>query len=253
MQTWQVFEADYPELRQSLDVLKQRGITIKPEPASVALLTRELTPLGWSWQFENNGVTAKKAFTPSGTVSQTFGVEGPDRLPTLAIVLAQAMSFDEGGRLSLVTRLDADLSISTSDGRVIALAEVQNIKGMTADDAAETRRNLILHTSWMYAQAPFFMFFTQDNGFLWDQRSGRLPLSPPTKVFPMNLILDHYIKHIDTQRRLSGREIEVAIARWFTDLAEHRDERPTAAVHYFDDTEFLDAISGACVDYGVLI
>lgn len=144
-----------------------------------------------------------------------------------------------------------DLVVQAADGNVIAMVEVKNMEGLTAEIAATIRRNLVARSrpDWW---SPFFMVVSQEAGFLWDQRSlppDSVPL--PTAEFPMAPVVARYLPSFVGGPRLSGSQLELAVGPWLSDLAWNVDDRPDEPEAALAGTGFVEMIRGGRVGAGI--
>lgn len=144
-------------------------------------------------------------------------------------------------------RTGADIVVQGADGRIVALVEVKNPERFTADIAAATRRNLIVH-GFIGDWSPFFLMVSQDRGFLWDLRSGEIaPDAPPTIEFPMRPVVERYLPSLANGDWLTGPQLELAVAQWLSDLTREEAVPQTEPERTLSRTEFLQLIHGGHV------
>jgi hypothetical protein len=147
--------------------------------------------------------------------------------------------------------ISPDMVVLAPDGKAVVLVEVRNRQNLTADVAAEIRRNLIEH-GIKYGWARFFLMTSQETGYLWDQESlepGEIP--PPTVEFSMVPVIDHYVPSFANNGRLRGSAVELAVSKWLWDLgfgSEHRPNEPDVALA---KTDFLQLMKGTHVIFEV--
>lgn len=226
--------------------LSDRGIVPLIGRFTERQLSRELTRRGWLWTAIEGRVEATKAHTDSGSVSTHVVSTNPDRVAALALVLTEAIHFDERKGVVLTGAIEADIVIQAPDHRVIAIGEVKGGDSLPRGHAATFRRNLIAHSS-MFALAPFFLLIWHDVGYLWDQRMDANSLLSPSLKFPMTPIVRHYLPWTDGNERLSSTEIGLAAARWLGDLASPAFKLEARSLNPFAETDFLNAIQGASI------
>jgi hypothetical protein len=141
----------------------------------------------------------------------------------------------------------ADLLVQAADGNIVAIVEVKNLEGLTAEIAATVRRNLVApgRADWW---SPYFMVVSQETGFLWDQRT--LPPDPaplPTTEFPMAPVVEHYLPSFVGGPRLRGSQLELAVQQWLSDLAWNAEDRPRAPDATLARTGFMELVRGGRV------
>ena len=227
--------------------LVRRGIGPDNGAYSVEQLTQELTRRGWRWRSEPGTIQADKAYTPTGTVSQSMVSHNPDERAAFASVLAGAIWFDEKNGLSLAKNIPADIVVRARDGRIVAIGEVKGGHPLTDGLAAEIRRNIVRRAS-EYALAPFFLLVTRETGYLWDQRAGVYPWTKANLRFSMEPVVKGYLPWLRAGERPGPAELGLATANWLQDLADQNPWRQGPGGGVFAETEFLVAIQGASVE-----
>ncbi|MBA2596432.1 MAG: hypothetical protein M3Q50_06435 [Chloroflexota bacterium] len=237
---------DHLRLPAARDLLERRGILPDGESYTTRELARELTRRGWRWNLDADEASATKAYAPVGAVEQTVTAKGLDQVATLTTVLADAIRFDEEHGLSLAKPYRADIIVRAPDDRVIAVVEIKNREHLTSNVAVKFRRDLLTDARLSPA-IRFFLFVSQDAGFLWDTRSDSSPFAKPTMEFPLETVVAHYLPWFNPPERISGEALEFVVARWLDDLAQMRSGRTPNADHFFAGTDFLDSIHGATV------
>ena len=141
----------------------------------------------------------------------------------------------------------ADLVVQAPDGNIVAMVEVKNAEGLSADVAARLRRNLMGYgrADWW---SPYFMVISQETGYLWDQRARRPdPVELPTTEFPMGPVVARYLPSFVGDGRLSGSQVELAVQQWLWDLAGDVEDRPHEPDAALAATGFLEFIRGGRV------
>lgn len=140
----------------------------------------------------------------------------------------------------------ADVLIQGQEGCPIAMVEVKNRQGLTAEVATAIRRNLIAHGLGI-EQAPFFLLVSQDAGFLWRQWQQLRSSDPPTVEFSMHPVVSHYVSWLGTGERLGGSALEIAVANWLADQSVGGGPDLPEATEPLSEIGFLEAIRGATV------
>ena len=147
----------------------------------------------------------------------------------------------------------ADLVVQAPDGNIVAMVEVKNLEGLSAEVAAGIRWNLITHgpVGWW---SPYFMVVSQETGYLWDQRSGRPdPGDLPTADFPMVHVVESYLPSFVGGGRLSGSQLELAVQEWLADLAGNAEDRPSEPDAALARTGFLEMVRGGRVGSEIVL
>src|SRR5262245_17472909 len=132
MENQETVQESPPGYLEARAFLVRRGIQPENGNYSTRQLARELTRRGWRWDIDDESVRATKAYTPSGTVSQSFLARGNDTLALLASVLVNAIRFDDENGYPLVNPYRADIVVRTLESRIIALVEVKNSLSLTS-------------------------------------------------------------------------------------------------------------------------
>lgn len=155
------------------------------------------------------------------------------------------INWQEDNRQTSVS-FQADVLILDQMGWPIAMVEVKNRQGLTAEVAAAIRRNLVSH-GLMIQQVPFFLVVSQDAGFLWMQRQPQHPLDPPTVEFPMHPVVNHYVRWLAKDERISGSALEYVVANWLADQSLGEGPDLPETTEPLSETGFIEAIRGATV------
>ena len=136
-----------------------------------------------------------------------------------------------------------DLVLRDALGRLAAIVEVKNSTRLDRQLAKGFRRNLVAH---MYIpEDSAFILLSQDRGFIW--KSNGESESEPDEEFPMAEVVSSYAPSF-RGRRLAGRELEMVVYGWLSDILNGRGE-PTRAA---DAAVIgLGIASQASVDLGV--
>lgn len=143
-------------------------------------------------------------------------------------------------------RLVADIVVTSESGLPVAVVEVKNRPGLTAEIAASIRRNLIIH-HLASPLAPYFLIISQDTGWLWAEHPKSAPEALPTVGFPTAPIISGYTPWLQPSERLSGGSLEFVVANWLSDLALGRAPELGDVIAPLSGTGFLEALGGAGV------
>lgn len=135
-----------------------------------------------------------------------------------------------------------DLLIKDSKGDPIAVVEVKNLQGLSRDEAAEIRHDLLEYG--LPDQIPYFLLLSQDMGFLWKEPKKGSPNVPPTYEFPMDQVVERYLKQ-KTARRLYGRELELLVLQWLLNLATKPQQEVEEPEKTLSRSGFNEDIKGA--------
>ena len=155
------------------------------------------------------------------------------------------INWQEDNRQSSVP-FQADVLIQGQEGWPIAMVEVKNRKGLTAEVATAIRRNLVAH-GLMIQQVPYFLVVSQDAGFLWRQRKQQGPVDPPTVEFPMQPVVSYYVSWLAAGERLGGGALELIVANWLADQSVGGGPDLPETTERLSEIGFLEAIRGATV------
>jgi hypothetical protein len=155
------------------------------------------------------------------------------------------INWQEDNRPSSVS-IEADVLVQGQDGFPIAVVEVKNREGLTAEIAKGIRRNLVAH-GFLLQQVPYFLVVSQDAGFLWTQRTPFGQSDPPTVEFPMHPVISYYGRWLALGERLSGSALEIVVANWLADESIGRGPVLAETTEPLSEIGLLDAIRGATV------
>jgi hypothetical protein len=141
-------------------------------------------------------------------------------------------------------RIPADIVVQSANGASVALVEIKNRESLTPEIAATIRRNLLAH-GFGSVQTPFFLMVSQDHGYLWDQRQVfAIEEEPPTVRFTMEPVVQRYLPSLADGIRLSGSQLELAVAQWLSDLTRDGDLPPSEPEATLRGTDFVEMIRG---------
>lgn len=148
----------------------------------------------------------------------------------------------------------ADLTVYDSQGRLIAIAEVKNKLGTSADWAAKTRRNMLAHGR--IGDVEFFLIVTPDTIYLW-KGAGADPIPiPPTYVADTESELGHYFQGTDTAPGyISGYAFELLVSAWLGNVirspkAPGDDDR---IPEWLEESGLQAAIKNGHIEYETLV
>jgi hypothetical protein len=134
-----------------------------------------------------------------------------------------------------------DIEIRGNDGRAIAAVEVLNRPDLSAETAADLRRNILAHG--IATDAPYFMVVSETTGYLWRGNKESTEV-PPTLTFDMQPILARFGP---TAKGLRGAHLELLIHQWLQELSAPNGSDGTQAEKALNSSGFVAAIKGASV------
>jgi hypothetical protein len=137
-----------------------------------------------------------------------------------------------------------DILIQSPQGRPIAVVEVKNRQNFSRDIAKEYRRNLLTHG--MYPQGPFFLFTSQDVGFIWTESKENILDAEPSYEFPMDNVLIRYMRR-KPEERLYGFQLKTLIHQWLDDLTQGQQKAIEEPEKTLALAGFNESIKGAIV------
>lgn len=137
-----------------------------------------------------------------------------------------------------------DLVITNPNGELIAIIEIRNMSNLSREEATEIRQVLLEYG--LPNQAPYFLLLSQDIGFLWKKTSSDTSDTPPTYEFPMNNIIERYLKR-KTERRLYGSELELLVLQWLLNLSTRSQQESEEPEKTLANSGFSKDIQGASV------
>ena len=137
-----------------------------------------------------------------------------------------------------------DLVITNPNGDLIASIEIKNMTNLSSQEATEIRRDLLEYG--LPNQAPYFLLLSQDIGFLWKKTGSDTSDMPPTYEFPMNNIIERYLKR-KTARRLYGSELELLVLQWLLNLSDKPQQEFEEPEKTLANSGFSKDIQGASV------
>lgn len=142
--------------------------------------------------------------------------------------------------------LRADVLVRDQNGWPVAIVEVKNRPGLSSEDAASIRRNMLVH-GLASQDVPFFLVVSQDSGYLWNQLPRQFPDEAAPVEFPMQPVLSHYVRWLVPGGRISGSSLEFVVANWLTDLSIDNGPALREIRDQLAPTGFLEAVEGATV------
>jgi len=95
-------------------------------------------------------------------------------------------------------------------------------------------------------QIPYFLLASQDVGFLWKEPKFVSYDTPPTYEFPMDKVINRYIKR-EPGQRLYGAELELIVLQWLTDLTQETQKNTEEPEKTLALSGFSKSIKGATV------
>ena len=113
----------------------------------------------------------------------------------------------------------ADILVYGPDERLRLVVEVKNILGVSAEWAAQLRRNLLMHET--LPNAPFFLIVTAEHLFVWKNK--KTLVEPEMPDYEINTA-EVFASYIDRFRislvELSEPSLELVVISWIHDLID---------------------------------
>lgn len=131
----------------------------------------------------------------------------------------------------------ADILISTSQGRPLAVVEVKNLPQLSLGNAQELRDALL---EQLPRPVPYVLVVSQTRGFIW-QRQSEEPHYGEPEVLDMRPVLREYLSDAELSRHVRGTELDLVLSHWFGDLA--RGRAPTRPSGIREDGPFRQFVS----------
>lgn len=143
----------------------------------------------------------------------------------------------------------AAITVYDKEGRLQVVAEVKSRIGVTAEWAAQLRRNLTMQG--LVPHAPFFLLALPDHFYLWRRASDRSAAIPPDYDADAAPLLAPYLDDdLRLSGRLSGAGLLLAVTSWLSDLVaiDVDGETLPAAETWLIESELYPAIKGGSVE-----
>src|SRR5919202_1159445 len=106
-----------------------------------------------------------------------------------------------------------DIVVYRPDERVLLVAEVKNIRGASAEWAAQMRRNLLVHG--IVPNAPFFLLALPDHFYLWKDGKSIQDTVPPDYEVETAVALGAYTERLGIPLEdLSEPSLELLVTSW---------------------------------------
>lgn len=246
MRQYADIERDDLDSSDALAFLRLRGIVPKNGHFTEQQLGRELHRYGWRWASTPDGVTAEKAYPRPGETPDRIVVHNPDSVQAFVKTLTQAIVKDEAHGRWPAGPIQADVVVQSPTGRTIALVEARGGRPFTPDEAEQYRISL-WRSYIVYAQSPYFLLTTGDQGYLWDQRDQQRSYYEQALAFSVADVLTHYLPDWRSFAALDGSLVESIIARWLDDLARSIPANSPPIPRTLLGSPFLSALQGAQV------
>lgn len=140
------------------------------------------------------------------------------------------------------SRRIVDILIQSSDGDMIAIVEVKNLRDLTSNEATQLRQSLVRYG--LPAEVPFFMLLSQDIGFLWKDSTYENLDAPPMYTFPMQNVVARFSSRKPGER-LYEAEFEILALRWLNHLTIKEYNSSEEPEKTLEVSGFIEAIEGA--------
>jgi hypothetical protein len=98
----------------------------------------------------------------------------------------------------------------------------------------------------MYPQGPYFLFTSQDVGFLWTAANENIPDAEPSYEFPVDNVVTRYVKR-GPGERLYGFQLKTLVHQWLADLAQGQQKPIEEPEKTLALAGFSESIKGAVV------
>lgn len=124
----------------------------------------------------------------------------------------------------------ADINVYSPDNQLQLVVEVKSKSGSTAEWAAQMRRNLVAHS--VVPRSPFFLLALPDRFYLWKNGSETSQSRPADFVVDSKPIVAPFLGDEEiAPEELSGRDLELIIKSWLSQLTISRISEREAAPH----------------------
>lgn len=246
MREYADIEHDDLDASDVLAFLRLRGIVPENGHFTEQQLGRELHRYGWRWASTPDGVTAEKAYPRPGEAPDRIMSRNSDPAQAFVETLTQAIAKDEAHGRWPAGPIQPDIVVQSPVGRTIALVEARGGRPFTNDDAEQYR--ISLWRSYVaYAQSPYLLLTTGDQGFLWDQRDQRRSFYEQALSFSIAEVLTHYLPEWRSFAALDGSLVRSTIARWLDELSGAMPASSPPIPENLLGSPFLSALQGAQV------
>lgn len=246
MRQYADFETDNLDSSDTLAFLRLRGIVPENGSFTEQQLGRELHRYGWRWASTTEGVTADKAYPRPGETPDRIVSRNPDSVQAFVETLTQAIITDEARGRWPAGPIQPDIVVQSPAGRTIALVEARGGRPFTAGEAEQYR--ISLWRSYVaYAQSPYLLLTTGDQGFLWDQRDQQRSFYEEASSFSIAEVLTHYLPEWGSLAALDGSLVRSIVGRWLDDLSSTMPTSSPPIPENLLGSPFLSALQGAQV------
>ena len=146
----------------------------------------------------------------------------------------------------------ADLVLYDRLGRLVAAAEIKNMRGTSGDWAAKLRRNILAHGE--FPPVDFYLIVTPDRLYLW-KGAGNEPIviQPAYEADARPIFKPYFDRARLTPAEVSGMAFELIVASWLGDLIRLDEQAQELAndERWLVESGLLDAIKDGRIGYEV--
>ena len=146
----------------------------------------------------------------------------------------------------------ADLVLYDRLGRLVAAAEIKNMRGTSGDWAAKLRRNILAHGE--FPPVDFYLIVTPDRLYLWKGAGEQPDLIQPTYEIDAQPIFKSYLERVGVATGdLSGAAFELLVESWLSDLMrfDKQAQKLASDARLLVESGLLDAVKDGRIEYEV--
>jgi hypothetical protein len=152
--------------------------------------------------------------------------------------------------MAVISNRRWDLSVVSSDGKLILAIEVKSKTNTSPEWAAKLRQNMLAHG--ILSNALYFLMVFPDKFYLWTDSEAHISEREPDYTIDARPILDSYFERAGvTADRISGQSLEIIIASWLGEIL-HLEKPPKnldASQFWLIESGLYDALAGGQFQY----